>query len=990
MKIKRVFCSILSLMLTFTAISSTLTFSNNQSAEAATASVYNFNYGSGISWPSTEPLPTFSTPADTVDVVNIRNASLSWKYTILSLQGIVNAKQPRILISYEDGRNDWINDVVDCAKNYITINSRDDIANLINKYRSEINGIVYYDDRAFYEHSANVALSVAGAEKCIVSDEANAWFLMDKGYVTNPLSVKVDLSLKFGTGAASAYTWLYNNYYKTGKLNKRLLVTLSPTDHATHFSDYAVATKSAILWLDPEKTEEAKVLDLFFNQATVGVTYNMGWWPDEDPGVCYATKKGVSTIPSDFYENASFYSGQSKNIEINDVPKKPDLQNKMYIALAFADGDNTQYNQGTMKGHWESRKRLDSSIPINWTVSPALYYTGPQLYDYFNRTATGNDMLICGPSGLGYTKSTRWRTKSGFLSKYLSDTNIAFEKTGINIITIWDRISAAVYDIYAANLPSLLGSTVNNNAFNDMDSSNADSMYHYGFKYFPENGSYEFYNDRPIFGLGPKSGYLRTTDEALSDIKGKMANFNEKSPRFVFKQFVPWDVNPRQVISMAQELKETYGDKIEFVRADHFFMLINEANNLPYNLALSKGVTATASSTKDSSTAKAIDGTFTTGWTANTTGQSWYQLDFGERCEISRYTLKNAQTGYYASTQNTKAYKFEYSLDGTNWFTADSVSNNTKSILYRTLSNTVAARYVRVNITDAGYDKTARIQDLEVYGTKLGITNNSAPVTATRVKVTASKSTMNIGDTAKLTAVVSPANATNRSVTYRSSNSSALSIDQNGNIKAVTVTKPTDVTLTATTKDGTNKSASVTITVRTGKVESLKLSASKKTLNIGKKFTVKATVSPTTAKNKAVKWSTSSKKIATVNSNGVITAKAPGIAKITAKAKDGSGKKATITITVKPKKITNVSVKKVSSKSAKITFKKQKNITKYEIYSKKGNGKWKKIATTNKTSYTVKKLTKKVKYSFKVRSYKKSSSKKVYGDFSKAKTLKLK
>ena len=69
-------------------------------------------------------------------------------------------------------------------------------------------------------------------------------------------------------------------------------------------------------------------------------------------------------------------------------------------------------------------------------------------------------------------------------------------------------------------------------------------------------------------------------------------------------------------------------------------------------------------------------------------------------------------------------------------------------------------------------------------------------------------------------------------------------------------------------------------------------------LTKGKSKTLKATVSPSNATNKSVKWSSSNKKIATVNAKGKVTGKKAGSAMITVKAKDGSGKKAICKVVV--------------------------------------------------------------------------------------------
>lgn len=98
-------------------------------------------------------------------------------------------------------------------------------------------------------------------------------------------------------------------------------------------------------------------------------------------------------------------------------------------------------------------------------------------------------------------------------------------------------------------------------------------------------------------------------------------------------------------------------------------------------------------------------------------------------------------------------------------------------------------------------------------------------------------------------------------------------------------------------------------TVAAVKVTKVTLNRTSVTLTKGKSFTLTASVSPKKATKKTVKWTSSNKKVATVTSKGVVKGVAKGTAVITAKAADGSGKKASCKITVKAKSIPNVSDK---------------------------------------------------------------------------------
>lgn len=63
-----------------------------------------------------------------------------------------------------------------------------------------------------------------------------------------------------------------------------------------------------------------------------------------------------------------------------------------------------------MRDIWGDPKR--GAVPVNWTVSPVLADIGPGLLAYYQETATGNDLLIAGPSGAGYTYAGSWPEKA--------------------------------------------------------------------------------------------------------------------------------------------------------------------------------------------------------------------------------------------------------------------------------------------------------------------------------------------------------------------------------------------------------------------------------------------------------------------------------------------------------------------------------------------------------------------------------------------------
>lgn len=231
----------------------------------------------------------------------------------------------------------------------------------------------------------------------------------------------------------------------------------------------------------------------------------------------------------------------------------------------------------------------------------------------------------------------------------------------------------------------------------------------------------------------------------------------------------------------------------------------------------------------------------------------------------------------------------------------------------------------------------------------------STPVAVSGVALDKKVATINVGKTVTVKATVTPANAANKTLAWTSSNTKIATVS-NGVVKGV---KAGRVVITAKTTDGSNISATCTVTVKQP-VTSISLSK-KATMYTGKKLTLKAKVNPANASNKALTWKSSNTKIAKVASNGVVTGVKAGTVKITATAKDGSRKSATCTVTVRQSvsKITlsktNVVLpKKGSSYNVKVTVA-PKNAYNKNVAVKSAKTKVAKVsASTVKSGKTVK------------------------------------
>ena len=178
-------------------------------------------------------------------------------------------------------------------------------------------------------------------------------------------------------------------------------------------------------------------------------------------------------------------------------------------------------------------------------------------------------------------------------------------------------------------------------------------------------------------------------------------------------------------------------------------------------------------------------------------------------------------------------------------------------------------------------------------------------VAVTGVSLSKTSLTLVEGNSETLTATITPSNATNKAVSWKSSDASVASVDNNGKVAAV---KAGSATITVTTSDGgKTATCSVTVTSKTVSVTGVKLDKSNLELKAGETAQLAATVEPSDASEKGVEWTSSDTKIATVDGSGKVTAVSVGNATITATTKDG-GKKASCSVTVNPVAVEGVSV----------------------------------------------------------------------------------
>lgn len=218
----------------------------------------------------------------------------------------------------------------------------------------------------------------------------------------------------------------------------------------------------------------------------------------------------------------------------------------------------------------------------------------------------------------------------------------------------------------------------------------------------------------------------------------------------------------------------------------------------------------------------------------------------------------------------------------------------------------------------------ATVATVDAFGIVNGIMNGTATITATTVnglsatctvKVNATSLsgesvTLNLdraevteGESLQLTATVTSEEATDKSVTWSSSDETIAAVDANGLVKGI---KNGMATITATTVSGHIATCNITVKSKTVEIADFTLNLDRAEITEGESLQLAAKITPEEATDKSVTWSSSDETIATVSANGLVRGIKTGIAIITATAANGMQASCVVLIISDPSAIANL------------------------------------------------------------------------------------
>jgi putative glycoside hydrolase with GxGYxYP motif len=236
---------------------------------------------------------------------------------------------------------------------------------------------------------------------------------------------------------------------------------------------------------------------------------------------------------------------------------------KAYVSFTISDGDNLQYDQHRMVRLWQDPAR--GTIPIGWTISPALLRVTPVLAGYYTRTATPNDELIAGPSGAGYMLPSHW--PSEHLPAFLQRTGELMQSMNLSVLEVLDS-----------------GSWMSMALINQgLQQQYVEALARYGVQGILSGAGQAQPGWRIIGGVPvlQNLGLANTVDKAVSLVRNaSMQSRHQASPLFLNVYILAWSMTPSDLKRVIQQL----GSEYEVITPGRLFAMIMKVQQAFHSL----------------------------------------------------------------------------------------------------------------------------------------------------------------------------------------------------------------------------------------------------------------------------------------------------------------------------------------------------------------------------------------------------------------------
>jgi hypothetical protein len=403
-------------------------------------------------------LPAGPPPASTLDVVDLHDADNDTRLAATTLQGLVNrGAEAKVYLIHFDPKHYpvdfWLDEMK--RKGYLAGTQTISAETYFGKYLDRAAGLVVYDPEV--PGTINVATMIAAAESRMAIAPRDLEAFRDAAPDV------MDLRGRWKTNA-DAYDWAFDALW--AKLRHDVLAVYHPTHTRHHLRDYLVSQRIFTFWITGRNTEQGpcgnhEAEKAVAEKALAASPPNIpliGWWGadaadegmTEYAGVGWAGEYGKITLANNWQSNLSVLSGIPVDLDavarrfrehLASKASSAAVPDKVYICFAVMEsGDSPTYWQAVQKRVWDDPAR--GAIPIDWSITPALFDTLPTVAEWYIHNATANDFFFTALSGWGYCHPYR-----DFMSKtaepeagwraYIKTTRQWMEYLGLNDLGLY-------------------------------------------------------------------------------------------------------------------------------------------------------------------------------------------------------------------------------------------------------------------------------------------------------------------------------------------------------------------------------------------------------------------------------------------------------------------------------------------------------------------------------------------------------------------------
>ncbi|MFW6133009.1 MAG: GxGYxYP domain-containing protein [Planctomycetota bacterium] len=327
----------------------------------------------------------------------------------VTLAGLANRHAPRLyLLGDEETDGHW----VEWYGNYGLEPEQADLATALERFGPDVGG-AYVLGRQDADWEIPLAVTLAGLHDRVLVTGDQVRTVQAAGLTVDPLPVP-----QFAT-RLEAMVWAVA-HLRPGTAPELLHANYWPRESDNiDIVDWIVARRgfSFRLTTNPvTRCGERELLGELYARSPL-YAHVLGWHQRDD-GECahvhFASTYGM--VPFCMTRNLNFSFHQH-------VPAKgtfkqkvacnpPALQSdRCYLTFVFSDGDAPHSMVDLQKRQWTRPQR--GEFPFGWAIPPQMLTFGPAMLEYFYRTLTDQDELLCGPSGLGYNYLSRWACARG-------------------------------------------------------------------------------------------------------------------------------------------------------------------------------------------------------------------------------------------------------------------------------------------------------------------------------------------------------------------------------------------------------------------------------------------------------------------------------------------------------------------------------------------------------------------------------------------------